>query len=856
MTRSRHARSALVWLPLLLATVGGCSDGDEGTVGPAEVDVDAGESDQDVAVVADTGVDTAVAADTAAKDAGQDGGPMPGDAGPVTDASPDVAADCPGGPGCACEANSDCDTALCIDVAGGKQCAAKCVDTCPAGFACVTAGSGDVLSICAPLYDQICDPCEASEQCQGLGHQQAVCVDQGASGRFCGIPCVDDAICPQGYACKSVLSVEGATSQQCVREPDASSDSPGACPCSASASQKKLSTTCLIQSKNDKGEVIGACPGSRSCGAAGLGDCMGPPPAAEKCDGLDNDCDGGTDEQTCDDDNPCTTDGCDPSLADASKDGCVHIKVDSPCDADGSVCTESDACQSGICVPGKAKDCSDNNPCTADACHKDKGCGHTPEEGKACDDGDPCTVADACAAGSCGAGPAKSCPASGPCIIGQCDPTTGGCAYKKLSAACNDGNACTEKDGCDDGFCAGSAVSCDDSNPCTADTCDKSKGCNHAPNNAPCDDGSKCTAADKCQDGACVGLANDVTASCGDGNPCTADSCDKAKGCLHTPVSSGCDDGNPCTTGDLCKASVCTSGTNTCQCTDNAGCAGKEDGDLCNGTLFCDTSKAPYVCKVNPATTVTCAKDKDTTCLSNTCDGKSGKCALLPTAEDQPCDADGSKCTLGDSCVGGNCAAGKAVSCDDGNPCTQDSCDKVKGCVNALLAGSCDDGDACTTADHCDTGVCLPGKAAVCDDGNDCTTDSCDKAKGCVVEVLVGKSFACYSGKAGTKDVGTCKGGLRTCQADGTLGPCAKEVVPAAKEACDGLDDDCDGETDIGCAAVDFRFVQGNARLSGTSGDKELRAMVGAGGAGGTGTAGVHTMKLGAYAWLRALLMK
>jgi hypothetical protein len=440
----------------------------------------------------------------------------------------------------------------------------------------------------------------------------------------------------------------------------------------------------------------------------------------------------------------------------------VGIQTDSPCDADGSVCTENDACKSGICVPGKTKTCSDNKPCTLDACDKVKGCTYTAEDGKACDDDDPCTVADACAKGACASGAAKKCAGTGPCIIGQCDPTDGKCAYKKLTAACNDDNACTEKDTCDVGFCVGSAVDCNDGNPCTADTCGKTNGCVHTPNNAPCNDGSNCTAGDACKGGKCVGLAGDVTQTCSDNNPCTLDTCAKETGCVHTAVPSSCD-------------------------------------------------------------------------------------------------ADGNKCTQNDACVGGTCVAGKAAKCDDANPCTTDSCNKAAGCAHLLNTAKCDDGDACTAADACAKGACVPGKPAVCEDGNACTVNSCDKAKGCVAKALTGKTFACYSGAAGSQGTGTCKGGDKACKADGTLGQCVGEVVPAVQEACDGLDDNCDGKTDVGCSVSDFRVVQGGAYLSGTAGDKQLRAMVGAGGVGGSGVGGVgskHGVKLGLYVWLRARLAK
>lgn len=66
-----------------------------------------------------------------------------------------------------------------------------------------------------------------------------------------------------------------------------------------------------------------------------------------------------------------------------------------------------------------------------------------------------------------------------------------------------------------------------------------------------------------------------------------------------------------------------------------------------------------------------------------------------------------------------------------------------------------------------------------------------------------GDTQSCYSGVAGTKDIGTCKAGQQTCI--GTdWGPCKGEVLPESMDIdCDDLDSDCDGEDDVaeGCAA-------------------------------------------------------
>jgi hypothetical protein len=62
----------------------------------------------------------------------------------------------------------------------------------------------------------------------------------------------------------------------------------------------------------------------------------------------------------------------------------------------------------------------------------------------------------------------------------------------------------------------------------------------------------------------------------------------------------------------------------------------------------------------------------------------------------------------------------------------------------------------------------------------------------------IGRS--CYTGPAGTKDVGVCKAGFQLCQV-GEWGFCNAEVTPTS-EICNVLDDDCDGGFDEGSICV------------------------------------------------------
>ncbi len=107
---------------------------------------------------------------------------------------------------------------------------------------------------------------------------------------------------------------------------------------------------------------------------------------------------------------------------------------------------------------------------------------------------------------------------------------------------------------CGANVCLGTPISCDDSNPCTVDTCSATAGCLHTPTTGSCDDGNACTSGDTCASGTCGG----VTITCNDGNTCTTDTCAPATGCVFTPnIGATCSDSNLCTTGDICVATTC-----------------------------------------------------------------------------------------------------------------------------------------------------------------------------------------------------------------------------------------------------------------------------------------------------------
>ena len=539
------ARAA--WL-LVFGLAVGCS-GD-----PAE---SGGAQGQDAAATGDDiifGIDSAVGggdAGSADQDASSDSGAAGGDAATnaETAGTPDTSTgDCPGGPDCACTSPDECDTGICLDFADSKRCARKCVNTCADGLGCVPFSiGGDSINVCAPLREWLCDPCTQSSSCQSVGLAKAVCVDYGLqAGGFCGTPCADNDACPVGFACQQVSSIEGGAAKQCVRV--GTGADLGTCECSASATKKKLATDCSVVATDDKGNVLSKCPGKRTCEDSGLTVCIGPKPESEACDGIDNDCDGKTDEQACDDGNQCTADACK-----AAEKTCVNAKYDGPCDADASACTEGDACTGGVCLPGKTKICDDGKPCTLDSCDKVTGlCSQVPDDGKACDaDGNPCTEGDSCTLGECVAGKAKPCDSGKPCVSAECDPVKAGCVFKNKAdgAACDDNSPCTAGDACDAaGACSGVGQTCDDGNACTLDSCDETKGCTavvDANKSMPCYDGPKGTdGIGACKQGVRQCMADGSLGACqAQVVPSQSEACDGADDDCDGKTDEGCGTG-------------------------------------------------------------------------------------------------------------------------------------------------------------------------------------------------------------------------------------------------------------------------------------------------------------------------
>ncbi|NUN16022.1 MAG: hypothetical protein HUU55_20535, partial [Myxococcales bacterium] len=345
------------------------------------------------------------------------------------------------------------------------------------------------------------------------------------------------------------------------------------------------------------------------------------------------------------------------------------------------------------------------------------------------------------------------------CTLDTCNLGSGECEYSAV--VCDDGNICTGTESCDPatGCVNGAPLDCDDANACTTDVCNAVTGCSNTAIN--CSDANLCNGVESCDPA--VGCVAGTPLNCNDANPCNGvETCDPTTGCV-AGVAPVCDDGDACNGVEVClPAAGCTSGT-PLVCDDN---------DVCNGVETCDPATGcvdgtPLVC------------DDANICTNDSCDPIAG-CVFANN--NNPC-SDGDACTLGDVCQLGSCVAGPAANCDDGNVCTNDSCNSATGCVNLNNTSLCDDGDACTTADTCSGGACIGGAAPDCDDANVCTADSCDPVTGCENIPTPGPCSdgdLCTTGD--TCIAGSCVGTAVTCSDDNDV--CTTDICDAATGLC------------------------------------------------------------------------
>ncbi len=320
------------------------------------------------------------------------------------------------------------------------------------------------------------------------------------------------------------------------------------------------------------------------------------------------------DASACDDGDLCTTDACDDANA------CTHTAVDpsdgrsctiDSCDPttgitnepNNDVCSDNDLC-TGIetcdpaaqgadattgCLSGTPVVIDDRVACTDDSCDPTTGNVSNVVNDSKCTDDLFCTGVEVCDAVS-------DCqPGTPPCSgdTPACDEASDACGGCFQPSDCDDGVFCNGVEVCvpATGCAAGTPPDLDDGVACTTDTCSEElKGAVHTPDDTACDDSDTCT-AETCD--ASEGCSNpptgcSISATCyadaaiNPNNPC--EQCDIAANAFDwTPVAEGtsCADAECNAAGEAVPAASCNN-SGACVAPAAEACTAGCTGGVCN----------------------------------------------------------------------------------------------------------------------------------------------------------------------------------------------------------------------------------------------------------------------------------
>ncbi len=643
-------------------------------------------------------------------------------------------------------ADPDCGAAVCGNSAieSGETCdpPATCPTSCNDGDDCTEdIMSGQAADCNVSCANPVISSCINNDGCcPGICHANndndcaPVCGNSVVeAGETCDPPATCPSSCSDGDDCtEDVLSGQAAECDVVCTNPviDTCTHADGCCPAG-----------CDSTNDNDCTSVCGN-------GVLEIGETCDPPASCPS---------------SCSDGDVCTQDvmtgaaaDCDVLCANPVIDTCIH--ADGCCPAGCNNTNDSDCavvCDNGVVESGETCDprsscpssCADADPCTQDIMS-----GQAADCNVTCSNPaiSACTNGDGCCPAACDSGNDSDCSAS--CNNGVIDA----------------GETCDPPATC--------PTSCNDNDPCSQDVMTGSAAnCNVTCGYTPVSD---CISGDQCCPTGCHAINDgDCLPNCGNGVVEVGETCDPPATCPNT-----CDDLDACSQDSLagsaanCDAvcmfdaiTACVSGDQCCP----SGCDSVSDSD-CNSVCGNGVLESGETC--DPPSTCPSSCDDQDPCSQDIMRGSSQDCNVsceyLPITacvSDDGCCPPGCNTVTDNDCTA-NCGngvieAGETCdppatcpsSCDDGNPCSQDSAEGSAAECNLLCTHAeilaCLDADGCCPAGcafatdndcsaSCNDGVIDPGET--CDPAATCPTD-CDDNNPCSQDSMSGSPENCNS---------------------------------------------------------------------------------------------------------------
>ncbi|HVW29133.1 MAG TPA: PA14 domain-containing protein [Polyangiaceae bacterium] len=763
--------------------------------------------------------------------------------------------------GTACTASSQCTSGYCCG--GTAVCTACSSDTnCASNQYCssgVCVAKGAVNAACSAANQCLSAKCTSSK-CANCGTNAScddgiACTTDTCSGTACAHANVANGtacglgVCENGTACTAGCGTSGGTCTPFASETAASCGAGVVCAscddgnaCTTDACSTTTGACSHTNVSNGTACTGGVCESGACCtGCVNGTTCVAlGSESATQCGAAGAAC------GTCNDNNACTTDTC------SATGVCQHANV-----SNGTTCTGG-LCESGACCTG----CVNGTTCVALGSESATQCGAGAAACGTCDDGNPCTTDTCSATGACQHTNVSNGTA---CTGGVCE--SGACC-----TGCVNGTTCValgSESATQCGAAGAACGTCNDNNACTTDTCNAAGACQHT----NVSNGTTCTGG-RCEAGACCtsgcgidgsgtctafasetatscGAAGAVCASCNDSNICTTDTCSATGACTNT-IPSTCANGltgnyynfnagtYPPTTSPSGSANYTnvdsTVNFNWGNGSPNAAIntdyfyvvwTGQVLADTTGTYTFSTTSDDGSMVTVNGTQVVYNWYDQGATTRSGTINLTAGtRYDIIVTYYEH---TGGASMVLSWTPPSGTsatipadhlfAASGTCSPCDDGNPCTTDTCG-ANACTHAnVVAGTACTGGVCTggacctgcmngttcvalgseTATRCGAGG---GACGTCDDGNPCTVDACSAAGACT-HTVAPAGTACRP-VAGPCDVAeSCNGTSTACPADTFLG--SSTQCRASAGVCD-VAESCTGSS-AACPADGFLAI-------------------------------------------------